>query len=60
MAVDSEMLELFRAELELCRVHEGEVVAVLTAGNEWPDYAQAFMLAAQGLGATAFLSLIHI
>jgi 2,5-dihydroxypyridine 5,6-dioxygenase len=54
MAVDSEMLELFRAELELCRVHEGEVVAVLTAGNEWPDYAQAFMLAAQGLGATAF------
>lgn len=54
MAVDAEMLALFKAELELCRVREGEVVAVLSGGNEWPDYAQAFMLAAQGLGATTF------
>ena len=54
MAIDAEMLALFRAELELCRVHEGEVVAVLSAANEWADYAQAFMLAAQGLGAIAF------
>src|SRR5215212_8761681 len=54
MGVDAEMLALFRAELELCKVHEGEVVATLTAGAEWADYAQAFMLAAQGLGAKAF------
>ncbi len=54
MAVDAEMLALFTAELKLCKVHEGEVVVTLTAGAEWADYAQAFMLAAQSLGATAF------
>lgn len=53
-AVDADMLALFRAELELCKVRSGESVAVLTAEGEWADYAQAFMLAAQGLGATAF------
>jgi 2,5-dihydroxypyridine 5,6-dioxygenase len=52
--IDAEMLALFRAELELCKVHEGEVVAVLSAGTEWPDYVQSFMIAAQQLGATAF------
>ena len=53
MPIDAEMLALFKAELELCRVLEGEVVATLTAGAQWADYAQAFMVAAQGLGATA-------
>lgn len=53
-AMDAELLALFRSELELCKVHEGEVLAVLSAGNEKPDYAQAFMVAAQGLGATGF------
>jgi 2,5-dihydroxypyridine 5,6-dioxygenase len=52
--IDAEMLALFRAELELCKVRPGEVVAALTAGREWQDYAQAFMVAAQALGATAF------
>lgn len=52
--VDAELLALFKKELELCKVHEGEVVVVLSAGNERPDYAQVFMLAAQGFGATAF------
>jgi 2,5-dihydroxypyridine 5,6-dioxygenase len=52
--IDAEMLALFEAELELCRVHEGEVVAVLSAAGEWTDYTRAFMIAAQGLGATAF------
>jgi 2,5-dihydroxypyridine 5,6-dioxygenase len=52
--VDAEMLALFRAELELCKVHEGEVVAVLSASGELSDYAHAFLVAAQGLGATAF------
>lgn len=54
MIVDAELLALFKKELELCKVHEGEVVVVLSAGNERPEYAQAFMLAAQGFGATAF------
>jgi len=52
--IDSEMLALFRAELELCKVTAGEVVAVLSASSERQDYAQAFMVAAQDLGATVF------
>jgi 2,5-dihydroxypyridine 5,6-dioxygenase len=52
--IDAEMLAVFKAELELCKVKPGEVVATLTAGREWQDYAQAFMTAAQALGATAF------
>lgn len=52
--VDAEMLALFRKELELCKVNEGQTVAVLSAGNEKAEYAQAFMLAAQELGAQAF------
>jgi 2,5-dihydroxypyridine 5,6-dioxygenase len=53
LTIDAELLELFRQELHLCKVREGEVVAVLSAGNERPDYAQGFMLAAQGFGASA-------
>lgn len=53
ITVDAELLALFRKEMELCRVTEGEVVVVLSAGNERPDYAQAFMLAAQDCRATA-------
>ncbi len=42
--MDAELLSLFRKELELCKVHEGEVLAVLSAGNEKPEYAQAFLV----------------
>ena len=52
--VDAEMLALFKAELALCKVGPDQTVAVVSAGNERPDYAQAFMLAAQELGATSF------
>lgn len=52
--VDVEMLELFKAELALCAVKPGEVVVALTGGQDWQDYAQAFMLAAQSFGATAW------
>lgn len=52
--VNIEMLRLFTAELELCKVNEGETVAVLTTGTIRSDYAQAFLLAARNLGATAF------
>ena len=49
-----DFVELCAKELELCTVHEGETVAVLSQGDERQDYADAFMLAAQRLGATAF------
>jgi 2,5-dihydroxypyridine 5,6-dioxygenase len=52
--VDVEMLDLFKEELRLCKVRSGEVVAVLSGGNDHPKYAQTFMLAAQSLGATTF------
>jgi 2,5-dihydroxypyridine 5,6-dioxygenase len=46
--------ELCIKELQLCGVHEGEVVAVLSQGDERLDYADAFLGAATQLGATAF------
>jgi hypothetical protein len=52
--IDVEMLDLFKAELALCKVKEGEVVAVLSGGEDQPEFAQTFMLAAQSLGATTF------
>jgi 2,5-dihydroxypyridine 5,6-dioxygenase len=49
-----DFVEMCTRELELCAVHEGETVAILGQGDERLDYADAFMLAAQRLGATAF------
>lgn len=46
--------EICRQELALCGVHEGESVAVLTRGAERAEYADAFLWAAQQLGASAF------
>lgn len=54
MKIDAEMLELFTRELTLCRVKEGETVVVLTAEDEWQEHAQAFMAAAERLGARTF------
>jgi 2,5-dihydroxypyridine 5,6-dioxygenase len=48
------MVDLCVKELELCGVHEGETVAVLSQMNERLDYADAFMAAAIKLGATPF------
>ena len=50
----STFLELCRAELELCDIHEGSTVAVLSQGNERANYVDTFLLAAEQLGATAF------
>ncbi|MGI9116960.1 MAG: leucyl aminopeptidase [Gaiellales bacterium] len=47
-------VELCKKELELCAVHEGEIVAVLSQGDQRQDYARSFLDAAQLLGATAF------
>jgi 2,5-dihydroxypyridine 5,6-dioxygenase len=48
-----EMQTLFREELALCRVRDGETVAVLHAGDAYRDYAAAFLAAAATLGARA-------
>lgn len=55
MSADAATVELFRAELALCRVRPEETVAVLTDGEAPDGYAEAFVTAAQQLGATAFL-----
>ena len=54
MKLDAEILDLFTRELTLCGVKPGETVVVLTAGDEWAENANAFMAAAQQLGATTF------
>jgi 2,5-dihydroxypyridine 5,6-dioxygenase len=46
--------EICLQQLTLSGVHEGETVAVLTRGDERPEYASAFMWAAQRLGASTF------
>jgi 2,5-dihydroxypyridine 5,6-dioxygenase len=53
MNVDFDLLSLFRAQLELCKVGPGQTVVVLTEDNARADYAQAFLAAAQLLGASA-------
>ncbi len=52
--IDADMLRIFTAELELCKVKPGETVAVLSAATNKSDYAQAFLVAAQALGANVF------
>ena len=54
ISVGVDMVSLFRAELELCKLGPGQVLAVLSEGSIRMDYAQAFLLAAQELGAVAF------
>lgn len=53
MGVDAALVELFKAELKLCKVGPGETVSILSEGDVRADYAQAFLLAAQQLGASA-------
>src|SRR5579871_1777016 len=53
MKQDPEMIELFKSELQLCQVREGEKVAVLSAGDSLRSYADTFMQAARQLGAQA-------
>ena len=54
MTVDPYFADLCRRELECCRLEEGETTVVLSQGNERSDYADAFMFAAERLGASAF------
>ena len=54
MPADATTVELFKAELELCKVGPGQTVAVLSEDEIRADYAQAFLIAAQQLGAESF------
>jgi 2,5-dihydroxypyridine 5,6-dioxygenase len=47
-------VEMCRAELGLCGISEGSTVAVLSQGNDRPNYVNAFLQAADELGATSF------
>lgn len=54
MAANPDMVRLFKAELELCKVSPDEAVAVLSEGDAKRDYADAFLAAAEELEATSF------
>ena len=54
MAAHPDIVRLFKAELELCKVTPDETVAVLSEGDEKRDYADAFLTAAEELDATSF------
>jgi 2,5-dihydroxypyridine 5,6-dioxygenase len=54
MAIDIDMVETFQAELVLCGVGPGTLLAVLSEGEIRADYAQATLTAARMLGAEAF------
>ena len=51
MATNSDMVRLFKAELEPCNVTLDETVAVLSEGDEKRNYADAFLAAAEELDA---------
>lgn len=48
------LYQLCRAQLQLSGVHEGENVVVLSQADERLDYADAFIAAAQSLGASTY------
>ena len=46
-----EMIDLFEAELRLCRLDSSQRLAVLSEGENLKDYAEAFLHAGDNLGA---------
>lgn len=50
----SQLVDLFRKHLELCKVKEGEHVLIHTDPGSYPHYAAAYMGAAIELGADVF------
>lgn len=54
MPASIDLVPLFTQELDLCRVGPGETVAVLEDAASPAGYADAFMAAAEALGARAF------
>ena len=54
-SIVGELVPLFKKELEFCKVKQGETVALFTEPRfEHPSYWQAFMGAAEDLGADVF------
>ncbi len=53
MFSQSTFIDLCESELRLCALARGESLVVLSQGNERSDYVDAFMAAAQRLGASA-------
>jgi 2,5-dihydroxypyridine 5,6-dioxygenase len=49
-----DLVKIFGAVLDLCKVQGGETLAALTQGGERGDYASAYLAAAQDRGAFAF------
>ena len=54
-ATNAELVRMFRRELELCKVEEGQTVAIYSEGGQRPNYAEAFAHAATDLGRLAIL-----
>lgn len=54
MGSNQDVVALFQAELELCKVTPDETLVALTEGNTRGDIAQAFLSAAERIGANAF------
>jgi 2,5-dihydroxypyridine 5,6-dioxygenase len=50
----SDFQVLCEHELELCKVHEGQTVVVLSQGDDRMQYADAFISAARRLGAESY------
>jgi len=53
-SASTQLVDLFRKHLELCRVHEGEHVLIHTDPGSNPHYAAGYMGAAIELGADVF------
>ncbi len=54
MEANHDLVKVFGAVLNLCKVKQGETLAVLTEGGQREVYAQAYLAAAQERGAQAF------
>jgi 2,5-dihydroxypyridine 5,6-dioxygenase len=54
MQAGIDLVPMFRRELELCRLEEGESVGIFSEGGAFAEYADAFAVAADGLGASVF------
>jgi 2,5-dihydroxypyridine 5,6-dioxygenase len=48
------LVSICKIQLELSAVREGETVVILSQGDERLDYADAFLVAAQSFGASAY------
>ena len=57
-AATGELVDLFRTELELCKVREGEHVLIHSDSGTYPHYPAAFLGAAAALGADVF-QVVH-